>query len=60
MWGNEVVLILFCVLGLRLCWEVLCVSGCIWDVAAGFGRCFVYWCFGRLILGGGLRIEVKA
>ena len=77
--GKEVVLILFCVLGLDvvlggalrfglsygllwdlggasdfvLCFEACFVLGgalwdCIWDFGVGFGRCFVFWCFGGL------------
>ena len=41
------------------CWEVLCVSGCIWDFGVGFGRCSVYCGFGKFDLVGGLRNGLK-
>ena len=38
--------ILFCALGLVLCWEVLCVWDCVIDYCICLGRCFVYCGFG--------------
>ena len=38
--------ILFCALGLVLCWEVLCVWDCVMDSCICLGRCFVYCGFG--------------